>query len=324
MAAAALPLGIDIGTTRLRMAVMERASNRGVRLAAAGACDLPDGTMQDGAVANGDLLAAAVEQVWRELGTRQRRCVMALPAGAAVVKLLRFPAMSWSERRRCAAFEAERFAPWAANDAATIVRVHPHDRKSGVYAVGIARKDALHGRAAAIRRAGLRPVAADSEAWALRRSFSYADAVLDVGCRRSTLHAFSAAGISSQELPMGGIDVTRAIASDLAIGQEMAEKRKRILGTAGAGDSALREFAVAVAGAVESTRGRSPVRTIALTGNGARLPGLGEAIAQAAQAIADLVVCDLLRDGAYPDDVARAAAPDWTLAAALAASGGKA
>ncbi|HKE36289.1 MAG TPA: hypothetical protein VKB39_02600, partial [Candidatus Baltobacteraceae bacterium] len=58
---------------------------------------------------------------------------------------------------------------------------------------------------------------------------------------------------------------------------------------------------------------------LAMTGNGARLPGLAEALEATTGAMVDVPVSDLLRVPAYPDDVARSAAPDWTLAASLAA-----
>jgi hypothetical protein len=55
-----------------------------------------------------------------------------------------------------------------------------------------------------------------------------------------------------------------------------------------------------------------------MTGNGARLSGLAAELEAACGALVEMPVSDLLRDGAYPDDVVRAAAPDWALAAALA------
>ena len=165
----------------------------------------------------------------------------------------------------------------------------------------------------------MRVVAIDQEALALRRGFPEVEVVLDVGHLRATLHAFTPQGPASEPIPWGGLAVTRAIAADLSIDLEMAEQRKRLFGTAGAGEGARAAFTTAVADAVEKLRERQPVTCIALTGNGARLAGLSEAIESGAQAAAGLTVSDLLRGGAYPDDVVRAAGPDWTLAAGLAA-----
>ncbi|HTA38341.1 MAG TPA: hypothetical protein VK760_04670, partial [Candidatus Acidoferrales bacterium] len=64
-----------------------------------------------------------------------------------------------------------------------------------------------------------------------------------------------------------------------------------------------------------------PVRRVAMTGNGARLCGFAAELESATQAIVEVPVSELLQGGPYPDDVVRAAAPDWALAAALASWG---
>jgi Tfp pilus assembly PilM family ATPase len=265
-----------------------------------------------------ELIAAIIEDLRREIDGTERRCVVSLAASVAALRLVRFPKMSASERRRAARFEADRFAGWDAKNVASIVRVHPVDKTDNVHAVGIAREDALRARIACVSRAGLRPVGVDHDACVMRRAFPFSDAVLDVGHRQATLHAFAAAGPISLRIACGGADVTRAIGADLAIDATAAEKRKRILGTAGAGEAARESFVALVSAAVHKARERVPVRRLALTGNGARLPGLAAGIEAATGAIAEMPVSDVLRAGAYPDDVIRAAAPDWTLAACLA------
>ena len=47
----------------------------------------------------------------------------------------------------------------------------------------------------------------------------------------------------------------------------------------------------------------------------------GADVDAATQALVELPVSDLLQDGPYPEDVVRAAAPDWAMAAALASWG---
>lgn len=314
-----LPIGVDIGATRIRMVLLERNAAGKTQLCAAVVREVPAGAVSPVAIAEPDFVAAILDDLRRELGCRQRRCIVALPSSVGIIRVLRFPAMSWSERRRCAHFEAERFAGWDTAEVASAVRIRTVDRRNSMVAVGIARRDALTARVECARRAGMRVVAIDQDALALRRGFPQAEVVLDVGHLQATLHAFSPQGPASERIAGGGLAVTRAIAADLSIDLEMAEQRKRLFGTAGAGEGARVAFATAVAHAVEKLRERQPVKCIALTGNGARLTGLSEAIESGAQAAVELPVSDLLRGGAYPDDVVRAAGPDWTLAAGLAA-----
>ena len=308
--ARSIPLGVDIGKTRIRIAASLRAASGKAELVDVASCEAPD---------DADCAAAVIDDLRRQLKTRERRCVLSLPAAAGVVKVVRFPKMSDSERRNAARFESERIVPWNSKEIATVVRAHWINAREGLVAIGVARADALRARVTCARRAGLAIVAVDHDACAMRRAFPFADAVLDIGYQSSSLHVFSTSGPFSVTIPAGGSDVTAGICRDLGIDLTAAERRKRILGTAGAGEAARDAFVARVAATIGEVRERNAIRRVALMGNGARLPGLAEAIETAIGAMADLPVSDLLRVAAYPDDVARSAAPDWTLAASLAA-----
>lgn len=314
---ARLPLGLDLGSTRVRLARVECSGSGELRLTAVASRDLPEDAATADRVPEPDLVAAIVEDLRHEMGGNERRCVLSMNAQVASLRFVRFPKMSAAERRRAAGFEAERFAAWDTANVASVVRVHPVDRAEAVHAVGVVRADALAARVACAKRSGLRPVGVDHDACALRRAFPFCDAVLDIGYRQATLHAFAPGGPLSIGIPGGGAEITRAIGADLSIDANAAEKRKRLLGTAGAGDAAREAFAVLLASAAARARERVALRRVVLVGNGSRLPGLIEAIQTAIGSVVELPVSDVLRGGEYPDDVVRAAAPDWTLAACL-------
>jgi Tfp pilus assembly PilM family ATPase len=308
-----------MGASRIRLVAAERRPAGTLAISAVASRDVADRAVTPEHVHEVDVLAAIIEDLRKETGTSSRSCILALPASAAALRVMRFPRMSAAERRQSARYEAERFAPWESKNVESVVRSHWVNRSESLVGIGIARRSALESRVLCAKRAGLRVVAVDHEACALARAFPFADAVLDVGYRRSTLHVFTAAGPLALFIPLGGSDITQGIAVDLTLDAATAERRKRILGTAGAGESARERFVEQTAIAVANARDRVAVRRIALVGNGARLPGLAAAIEAAAEVMTDVPVSDLLRNGAYPDDVVRAAAPDWTLAAALAA-----
>lgn len=321
MKTGSLPLGIDFGATRLRVAAFERRRDGSAGVTGVATREVPQSALSPEVLEDIDVIAAILEDGWRELGTRERRCTVSLPAQTAVLRVLKFPRMNETERRRAARFEAERFSPWDAKEVATLVRTHWVNRRENLIAVGVARAAALQTRTACVKRAGLRTVAVDHDACAVQRAFPFADAAVDIGYRGATVHAFCTSGPVSHRIAGGGFDVTRAIGAELGIDDAAAERRKRILGTAGAGESARDRLAANVADAMARVRERFSIRRIALTGNGSRLAGLAEAIEMLTGAMVDVPVSDLLRGGRYPDDVARSAAPDWTLAASLATWG---
>lgn len=318
-----LPIGLDLGAGRVRLALSQRSRSGEVALVAIAARDLPENAVTPEAVAEPELVAAAIEDARSELGSRERRCVLCVGVEIAALRLVRFPAMTTGERRRAARFETEHGVNWERVDGPTIVRAHPVRAQRGVYAIGRARASAVAARTACIRLAGLRPVAVDFEACALERAFPRYDGVIDVGLRRSAVYAFGNDGPAGVAIAGGGLALTQAIAADLGIALPDAEKRKRTFGMAGAGRQAIVSLVESLRAVLVATRdGARPAGRVAMTGNGARLTDLADALESACAVGAEYPVSDLLSSTAYPPDVLRANAPDWTLAASLAAWAG--
>jgi Tfp pilus assembly PilM family ATPase len=303
-----LPLGIDIGTTRLRIALAEQGRGGDVRLRAVAARDVEDEAQ----------IPVALKEMRSEIGSRERRCVSAFGTPDVALTEVTLPRMMWAERKRAARFEAPRFAGWNVEDEPTLVRVHSIDSDAGRYAIGTVRRETLERRLTSLRRAGLRARAIDHDALALRRVLPEGDAIVDIGSMRSRVHVFFEDGFRSWDIASGGDGVTRGIASDLNIDAATAERRKRIVGSGGAGIAARNELVAAIARTIDRARERRLLERVFLCGNGARLPGFARALAAAIDCTIELPVPQVLQTGTYPPDVIRAAAPDWTLAAGLA------
>jgi Tfp pilus assembly PilM family ATPase len=308
------PLGVDIGSTRVRVAMSECGLENRLRLLAIASRDLPHDSWRHGR-SELDLAAAILEELLRELGARKKECITAIGAPYATLRVMRFPRMSRIERMRAARFE---MLQDATSERRRIVRLHPVDRRSGIFAVAAIDEAALNIHVEVLRRAGLRVVAVDHDAYALRRILPEFDAIADIGRDGMRLHAFRSTGVTSWSALFGGAHVTQAIAADLSIDEESAEKRKRILGAAGGGESALAALAQELSAMLGDAQGSgAKIARLALVGNGARLPGLAERVEQCTGVSVELPVAALLRTSEISDEILRVASPDWTLAAAL-------
>jgi Tfp pilus assembly PilM family ATPase len=302
--ATTLPLGIDVGAARTRVALLERDASGALRLVAVATRP------------TGDDVGSAIAAACAELATRERRCVLALGPADAVVRSAAFPSMRRAERARAARFEASRFVPYPLQEA--IVKIHASAGERCI--VGIARRSALDARVLGAKRARLRPVAVDDAAFALMRAFPYADAIVDTGERATVLV------LPNDPLPAvhvfadGGRTFTDAVVASLGVDDATAEQRKRSVGLAGAGDHARDALVEQLATALIEHRAiaRREPRAIALAGNGARLAGFAEALERAVAIPVRLG--ELPGDVApgLPSDVVRAASPDWGLAYGLA------
>ena len=299
-----LPLGVDVGAARTRVALVERDRAGAVRLLAVAARP------------TGDDPAFAVAEAREELGTRERRCVLALTAPDALLRAAAFPALRGGERVRAARFEAARFIGYPLREAS--VRVVPLDDDR--CAIGIARRTALEGRLRAARRAGLRPVAIDYAAFALLRALPNADAIIDVGQRVTALILPGDPVPITRTFAVGGRAITAAIVAALGVDEGTAEARKRTVGLAGAGEYACDALVNDLASALIEHRAnaRTDLRAIALTGNGARLAGFADALERAVAIPVRLAALAADAPDGLPADVVRAASPDWSLAYGLA------
>ncbi len=301
---ATLPLGIDIGHRRVRIALVERTAGEAPKLIAVAA--------RDHAGDPGGALCTALA----ELQTRERRCVLGLSAPDALLCVADLPVMSPWERVCAARFEAARFIDYPIAEAAvSLVRTSTRQR----WAVGIVRRSALAASLGAAKCARLRPLAVDDTAFALRRAHPDADGVIDVGEDATRLTLFGGTIPYVARIPIGGEHLTSAIAQSLGVEAAAAEERKRRVGFGGAGDAERDALTGALGEALADARaaGYTDVRRIVLCGNGSRVPGFDAALERATgQAVHAATLPPEVSD-TLPPDVLRAAAADWSVAYGL-------
>lgn len=305
MRAGTLPLGIDLGAVRVRVALARRAPDASAELVAVATRQFEHDP------------AAALTEAVAELHTRERRCVFGLGEPRALLRNIRFPAMRRGEQDRAARFEATQFVDYPIREA--IVKVVPFG-SDGDAMIGVVRKDVIGSLVAFAHTAKLRVSAVDNNAFALRRALPDVDAVLDVGFEDSRLHIFTGRFPIGRRFPIGGAAFSQAIARALGCDAATAERRKLAHGVAGCGEIVLEALVAEVASALAECRaaGLGDVREIALVGNGSRLNELPAALERATAVRVRPAALPPGTSHTLPPDVLRAAAPDWCLAYGLA------
>jgi Tfp pilus assembly PilM family ATPase len=299
-----LPLGIDLGASRLRVALAHRANGRAELVAVATRTFSSDP-------------ATALTDAVAELKTRERRCVFGLGEPRALLRSIRFPAMRRGEQERAARFEATQFVDYPIREA--VVRVIPLG-SDGDAVIGVVHQDVIASLVSLAHSAKLRVAAVDNNAFALRRALPDVDAVLDIGLDDSRLHVFTGRFPIGRRFLIGGAAFTQAVAHALGCDTATAERRKLTHGIAGCGDGAREALIADVANALAECRsaGLGDVRTMALAGNGGRLNDLPAAIERATGVRVLPAALASETSQTLPLDVLRAAAQDWCLAYGLA------
>ena len=321
MGVRSLPLGVDIGSTRIRVA-SSVWSTGSVALRAVATRDIATGVATSGMIADPEYVGAILEQLRDELQVKERRCVCSVGVPDAALKTLQLPSMTWMERRRAATFEALSSENWRRQDA--LVRVHPVDERKNLHAVGVAAKAVVASRLQALRSGGLVPVAIDYDTFAYARILGRYDAIVDVGLERTAAHLLRREKPLSICRARGGADITRAIEQELSVDSQTAEKRKRIVGTAGAGEGGRAVFLADITRLLESVfSADATVKRVAVCGNGARLARFTTDLANASGLEVGLALPPAPLAGTYPPDVFESAAPDWALAIGLSLWGSR-
>ncbi len=306
-----LPLGVDIGASRIRVSVLQLD---------AGVPVLRNVAVRARVTQNEDpdSLAAEIRSLLQAEHIREKRAVAAIGEPDATIRTVMFPPMGGREREHAARYEAARFIAYPLSEA--YVRIAPLDAMPNAYALGIARNATLRRHLDALRLAGLRVVGIDYEAYAYRRVFPGADAILDVGHLGARLYVYGGPTPFGIALDGGARSFTAIIARSLGLDDAAAERRKRSLGLAGAGDPELSAFARSVGGALLNARnhGAHDVQRIVLVGNGARLMTLAERLER--DTGSSVAIADGLGISRSPnaEDIARAGAPDWALSIGIA------
>jgi hypothetical protein len=179
-----VPLGVDLGTETVSIVAAD-TSGDGFAVTETRTLDVTPRHE-----ANLDLaIAETIRTIVAGLATKERRCVLAAPAGDVVMRTFRIPpGMGLREAERAAALEADAVVDWPPSE--RLVALDPIPGRAAEMLLSIARNSTIERIAAIARAGGLSPVAVDTPACAWRRAVPQADALLDCSSDRATLEIF--------------------------------------------------------------------------------------------------------------------------------------
>lgn len=306
-----LPLGIDIGSSKLRMTF--------ARATPEGPCIEAVASRERGSECGDEWLGAMLYEMRSDLGARTKICSMALGSEDASVRAISLPDMSYRERLAAANIEAQRrYSDWKTR----LIRLFPTNTP-GNFALVTAPRATIEQRKTIAAKAGLRlsMLGVDGMVW--NRFYSENSSVVDIGVSSTRIHTIDRGIPEVAHYPVGGREVTLEIARELRIDERSAEQRKRILGAAGVGERLIGALATWISERCEASESanRGPVL---LVGNGSRLPEIRRLLAARIPQREWLSACGELERSRYPEDIRRAAFSDWALSIALASIGGNA
>ena len=291
-------VGLDIGSSCIK--IVEIQDNpKGRILTRLSRIPLAKGVIIDGAVVEPEALTATIKELYQQSGCKSRQIVTSISGHAVIVKKATFAQMDDEELRALIHDEAGKYLPFddmsAVDYDVQIIGENPYNPSQMEVLIVAAKKEIIEGYTEAIRAAGLMPVIMDVDSFALEtmyeENYQFEEndvaVLINIGASITNLNAVKGGvSIFTRDFTLGGNSITEALAANLGVSFEEAEKVK-IKGT---GDdeqarAAYRQGLVAYADPIcseiersvdyfRSTFGAENIGKVLLSGGGGMIPGM--------------------------------------------------
>jgi type IV pilus assembly protein PilM len=193
----------------------------------------------DGAVVEPETLTATIKELFKQSGCKRKKIVTSISGHAVIVKKANFAQMDEEELRALIHDEAGKYLPFDDMSAVDydfqILGENPYNPSQMEVLIVAAKKDIIEGYTDAIHAAGLIPVIMDVDSFALETmyeenyDFDENDVVvlINIGASITNLNALKGGvSIFTRDFTLGSNSVTEALAANLGVSFEKAEKAK--------------------------------------------------------------------------------------------------
>ncbi|MDE2875106.1 MAG: type IV pilus assembly protein PilM [Gemmatimonadota bacterium] len=295
--------GLDIGSGYVKLALVDHGGDR-PEVRGAAIRPTPRGAVVDGEVVEPARVAGAIRELMDESGVRARNIVAALGGHDVFIKRLKLPRVKEKEAARAIRQEAERHVPFDLEEVRLDFQILPTRRSAAHIEVLLvaAKRECVESRVSLLADAGIRAAALDVGAFALHNAFVHnypgsADgvvALVNVGRDVTNLNVIEeGVPVLAKDLPLGSRKVAESLQRDFRLTEEQSEQvlqgRQPLEGVqrvvADGVALGLRRAAAYLGG----RRSGDGVGRIFLSGGGACMPGIVEALAERVQVETRLV-----------------------------------
>lgn len=287
-------MGLDIGSRFVKLAVLDHGGDS-PEVGGVAVCPTPRGAVADGEILDRQSVADSVRKLLREVSVKPREVVVALSGHDVFIKRVDMPRMKAGEARRAIRREAERHVPFDLEGVMLDFHVlRPPDTDTHMEVLlTAAKRERVEDRVDLLAEAGVRASVMDVEAFALHNAFAhnYPDALggvaalVNVGHDVTNLNVIEGGiPVLTKDLPLGSRKVAESLQREFGLSEDEAD---RVLQGRQPMDGVQRVVADGVAMGIRRASaylgGRKTgagIGRIFLSGGGACMPGMAEALAE--------------------------------------------
>ncbi len=271
MAKGKLALGVDIGSTSVKMILLKEQRKRGQQgfaLQSFGMKPLPPEAIVDGALMNSTAIVQAIQELLAELKVKTREVAIGVSGHSVIIKKIQMPRMSQEELEESIQWEAEQYIPFDVKDVNIDTQILGSGAEDATGQMDVllvaAKKDMINDYTTVVSEAGLNAVVVDVDAFAVQNMFTTnyetpeSETVVLINAGASVVNInIIANGVTvfTRDVTIGGNQFTEEIQKQLNVSYEEAEALK--LGGHGTDSDAVvpQEVERVLAGVAEQVAG---------------------------------------------------------------------
>ncbi len=242
-------VGLDIGSSAVKLVELKDAKGGGYRLLKTGIEPLSPEAIVDGAIMDASLVVDTVNRVISSVNVRNNDFATSLSGHSVIIKKISLPAMSSEELAESIRWEAEQYVPFDINDVNLdyVVLESGGGETMDVLLVAV-KKDKIGDYTSVITQAGKTPALVDVDAFAVQNAYEVnypvepgrVVALVNIGASVTNVNILSGGNtIFWRDISFGGNQYTDAIQKQLSLGFEQADSLKK---GAASGEHTLQEI----------------------------------------------------------------------------------
>jgi type IV pilus assembly protein PilM len=300
-------VGLDVGSSAIKV-VQLRETRTGYALEKLGVRTLEPELIVDGTVMDSGPIVDAIKAVVAECKLKTKEVALAVSGHSVIVKRVKLPPMSEEELEEMIKWEAAQYIPFDINevnlDFAILESQHGEDAQGEMNVALVAvKKDKLASYTSLVTDAGLSPVVVDVDAFALENMYSVnydvstneVVALVNIGASVINMNILVGGTFGfTRDISIGGNRYTETIQKELNVSYGAAEAAKRGQQNREADVTAVDSIIATVNNEVAMEINRSldyfrtttmhdQVHKLVLSGGGAKVKGLVDALAERCQ-----------------------------------------
>jgi type IV pilus assembly protein PilM len=242
MAKGKLALGLDIGSTGVKLILLKEQRRRGqvgFALQSFGMKPLPPEAIVDGALMNSTAIVQAIQELMGELKVKQREVAIGVSGHSVIIKKISMPRMTQEELEEAIQWEAEQHIPFDIKDVNIDTQILKPDANDATGQMDVllvaAKKDMINDYTTVVSEAGLAPAVVDVDAFAVQNCFSAnydvpeKETVVLINAGAAVVNInILAGGVTTftRDVTIGGNQFTEEIQKQLNVSYEEAEALK--------------------------------------------------------------------------------------------------